>query len=981
MADETSHTFDTADGTFIPSGSPNSCPPPLQECTLVCPSNLTSFQESLNKCESDDMTVDETITLKFLTATWADFIRPLADQFSQERPGVNVELVIIELSELSPNIINEARSKTGLFDGFITPPGVMGSIVEENGWADLRSHIESSAITRSDWLDIFLSYRKWIAQYQDQILMYPLDGDVLSLFYRQDILDEFGLSLPRTWEEYNQIAGAVHGKVFKNQTLIGSCIGRLKGCGGAYWANLVLSSMTQYRGTWDGHLFDTADMTPLLGEAFEKMLEILEIQARYGPEDEFEACVDLNSGYMNDGSCVLSYNWGNTFKQHLNDESVFRMGDARMSVCQTPGSTQVLDRQTMKLVPCDKDRCRFGEFYDDIGWVNRAPYLAFGGWSCAVNNYTTPGKTTLATEFCAYASSRAKSNPLIVEDAKTAVGGSDPFRRSQLDVDQWVANGYHEEAVVDYFNVISEALESDNVVVDIRFPTSSEIYALLDLEVHDYLNATRQNVFSGDELSKARRDLSQSLARHFQEIINEYDSKASTRHTALEQYQKLRNVYQANNSNLNQLGNGIRGYGFAIASLTMVLAGIFAFWSYKNRLSPVVKASQPLFLILICLGVFVMASSIFPMAMDDGFASEEACDKACMAIPWLMSMGWSILFAALYAKLRRLNIVVRNALAFRSIKVSEKDVMLPFAVLFTSNLILMTVWTLVDPLTWTRIETSPTESFGACRVDDESSVSWKVIVSFVAVLNGAALIGANLEAYKARHVDTEFGESRYIGLIMGSYLQVVAVGLPLFFLVNDNPTARFFLTSSMVFLMCSSVLLLLFIPKWRTAMQRGQNQPIMFGVTSRDRNDVTGFNTTVMSNRQSEDTALSRGNHNSPTYLRYDDAVWTERVTTLEALFKDAGIDAKPYLIKANMIDQQDHIVGISGVASYSGLSIPAHFMGRSSVESSLAPISEVEKDNGLLNPNGERGSMKDENLRTVAPETFAAPHDNDNKT
>lgn len=114
-------------------------------------------------------------------------------------------------------------------------------------------------------------------------------------------------ALKRTWDEYNTVAAAVHGKVFNNQTLIGSCIGRLKGCAGAYWANLVLSSITQYRGTWEGHLFDSADMKPLLGEAFEKMLEIMEIQARYGPADEFEGCVDINADYMNDGSCVLSY--------------------------------------------------------------------------------------------------------------------------------------------------------------------------------------------------------------------------------------------------------------------------------------------------------------------------------------------------------------------------------------------------------------------------------------------------------------------------------------------------------------------------------------------------------------------------------------------------------------------------------------------------------------------------------------------------
>lgn len=297
-----------SDATTAPSTHASLCP--LKECKMVCPSNLTSFRESLRACDTVDSgnsKLDDTITLKFLTGEQGDWIAPLAKQFSEERPGVDIELVLVSLTELSPNIINEARSKTGLFDGFVTPPGVMGSIVEEDGWADLRTYIESTTNSRNDWIDIFLSYRKWIAQYQDQILMYPLDGDVLSLFYRPDILEEFGLQKPRTWIEYNQVAAATHGRVYKNQTLIGSCIGRVKGCAGAYWANLVLSSMTQISGTWEGHLFDSSDMTPLLGEAFEKMLELLEIQARYGPDDEFIGCVDTSPDYMNNGSCVLSY--------------------------------------------------------------------------------------------------------------------------------------------------------------------------------------------------------------------------------------------------------------------------------------------------------------------------------------------------------------------------------------------------------------------------------------------------------------------------------------------------------------------------------------------------------------------------------------------------------------------------------------------------------------------------------------------------
>lgn len=70
-------------------------------------------------------------------------------------------------------------------DGFITAPGVSGSVVPHDGWADLTAFISETAERTRDWADIMLGYRQYIAQYQEEIIMYPLDGDVLSMFYRK----------------------------------------------------------------------------------------------------------------------------------------------------------------------------------------------------------------------------------------------------------------------------------------------------------------------------------------------------------------------------------------------------------------------------------------------------------------------------------------------------------------------------------------------------------------------------------------------------------------------------------------------------------------------------------------------------------------------------------------------------------------------------------------------------------------------------
>jgi 7 transmembrane sweet-taste receptor of 3 GCPR len=537
----------------------------------------------------------------------------------------------------------------------------------------------------------------------------------------------------------------------------------------------------------------------------------------------------------------------------------------------------------------------------------------------------------------------------------SSVAGPDPFRISQLDVELWVDNGYRREGVEEYFEVINTALGSENAVTDIRFPTSSSIYAVLDEEVHAYLNGTITGSIPESDRKRARKATCMRIEEKFQEIIYKYDSQASTRMTALEQYQKLRNVYTVE-QDPNQLDSGIRAYGFAIASVTMVTAIGFAIWTYKQRTSPVVRASQPFFLILICSGVFVLASSIFPLAIDDGFASQEACDRACMAIPWLVAMGWSILFAALYAKIRRVNLVIRNAMAFRSITVSERDVMLPFAVLFTSNLILLTVWTIYDPLTWVRIQTSETTSYGTCKVQ-ASSDSWKIIVSFLGVLNGAALIASNVEAYKGRNVDTDYGESSYIALIMGSFLQIVLVGVPLYFLVYDNPTAKFFVSSSMVFLICMSVLLLLFIPKWRNWIKK----PI--GVKD-SRSLMLSSGVPGNSRPASADSQLNSEVEPACKESLYEIA-WKTRVHNLERIMLEAGIDSeatKNCLREAQFLDSRDQPALLTSVTSYSRAP-SAKSRGTVAFMSSLNAVSEAPS---LLTDHLNNG---DDQCSMVSPE------------
>jgi len=203
------------------------------------------------------------------------------------------------------------------------------------------------------------------------------------------------------------VAKAVHGKVFNNVTLSGSCVSHIQGDHSMYWSHLVLSTITQMQGTSTGSMFDTSDMTPLTGEAAAEMLRILEEQAKYGAEDEVENVITtIQNGHMNEGSCALTFTWGDMFRRSNAQGSVLH---DKLGIAPTPGSELDLNRKTGKLETCTREMCLYAKFYPDIGFVNSAPYAANGGWGAAISANTTLEKQKALVDFFLWASSKEQA--------------------------------------------------------------------------------------------------------------------------------------------------------------------------------------------------------------------------------------------------------------------------------------------------------------------------------------------------------------------------------------------------------------------------------------------------------------------------------------------------------------------------------------------------------------------------------------------
>lgn len=132
----------------------------------------------------------------------------------------------------------------------------------------------------------------------------------------------------------------------------------------------------------------------------------------------------------------------------------------------------------------------------------------------------------------------------------------------------------------------------------------------------------------------------------------------------------------------------VRGFALTLSVVAILIALSFGIWTAVHKNSRVVRASQPVFLQLIVLGVVVFTSGAIPTAsIDFVSASNEAAAAVCTAHLWLLALGTGITLGAMQAKLYRINKIVQSATKFKRIKVTAGDAIKPTIAITSGKLV------------------------------------------------------------------------------------------------------------------------------------------------------------------------------------------------------------------------------------------------------------------------------------------------------
>jgi ABC-type branched-subunit amino acid transport system substrate-binding protein len=269
--------------------------------------------------------------------------------------------------------------------------------------------------------------------------------------------------------------------------------------------------------------------------------------------------------------------------------------------------------------------------------------------------------------------------------------------------------------------------------------------------------------------------------------------------------------------NENLITSWALGIGLGFSGIMMVMSIALAVWTYVNRGQRVVRASQPCFLLLLCIGTFLVASSIVPTSFQEPM-NDITLNIGCMLFPWLACLGFVTAFSALFTKNRRINKIYRSARACQRVTIKPRHVIKPFIVFFALNVTILTTWTVIAPWKWKRVAAvgvdeygRSTETYGTCASDNDTLA--KLFGSLLAIANAFPVFFSAYESFRGRNLPTEFNESRYLFATMTSLLETLLIGLPII-LIAVKPTAIFLVRAGVLCLACLAILLPLFIPKW-----------------------------------------------------------------------------------------------------------------------------------------------------------------------
>lgn len=376
-----------------------------------------------------------------------------AEQFA-ELTGAEVNVVHVPFGDLFQRIMIPFQSGQNAYDVLFYGSLWIGDF---NQFLEPVPDTYLNSTGMSDVTDSFLGVATW----NGQIIQYPMDGDRHYLKYRTDVFEndelrarflaETGreLTIPATWEEYNQVASFFSGFDWDGDGEINYGSAEVAKRDDLMFSAFIsrAAPYAKHPEVTGGFFFDLETMEPLINTpGFVRGLELfVEAQQAFPPGGTNFGLGDEIFSFGG-GQTLMSYSWDDAFIQAQQEDSRIRN---MVGAAPLPGATEVWNRISGQ--------------WDTFEEPSRAPYMTWG-WSSAVSALSDE-KEMAFDYLCFFAN---ESNTF--HDLQIGRFGVNPYRSSHFDSGFWQGLGWDASVADSYVTTLSEMEESQNRVYDLRVP-------------------------------------------------------------------------------------------------------------------------------------------------------------------------------------------------------------------------------------------------------------------------------------------------------------------------------------------------------------------------------------------------------------------------------------------------------------------------------------------------------------------------------
>jgi hypothetical protein len=373
-----------------------------------------------------------------------------------------------------------------------------------------------------------------------------------------------------------------------------------------------------------------------------------------------------------------------------------------------------------------------------------------------------------------------------------------PYRYSHTKASNLVGLGFDDVTASQYTETIKE-VNSENTVSEIRISPGAAIREIIDQEVNAYLLTSNGFQDSSLEYSQSfqdaalRSEITANMDRKIRDAITAVDTQA-----VIKDYQSSLSFPEGyEDLSMNYIDINYRDTGWGIATLICFTSFAVIIWILWNRRKPVMQAFQPILLIQSAVGIFVMGATLFPLGFDDSLFSENVLDVTCMATPWIYVFGYTVFLSSIYSKIQVGTEIFKNPGKYERLMVMPMNSFKLFCKLFLFNGVLLSLWTFLDPLKWSRIEmttygsTFPdgsVESYGSCKSEKFRYPGFAIALY---VFNLVCSFLAMFQALRCRFLVLEYREMQWVQLCILPFFEAWIIGGPVIAILHEQPTARF----------------------------------------------------------------------------------------------------------------------------------------------------------------------------------------------